>query len=78
MNDESETEELLFRALGDAAVKLWSSLPKSVQQLLFEEAVKSYGDEKRHQLAVYLHDKHSRTSDAIKAHAITEPDSLGG
>ena len=77
MTDVGQTEELLFRALGEAAVQRWSSLPQAVQHLLFEEAVKSHGEAERHHLAVYLHDKHSRTTDAIKAHAVTEPDSLG-
>jgi hypothetical protein len=53
-------------------------LPQAVQQLLFEEAVVSHGESIRQQLAVFLHDTHSRTSDSIKAHAMPEPDSLGG
>jgi hypothetical protein len=32
----------------------------------------------RQQLAVFLHDLHSRTSDSLKARAMSEPDCLGG
>jgi hypothetical protein len=78
MDRPSETTEPLFRALGEAVVKVWSNLPQAVQQKLFEEAVRSHGESMRQQLAVLLHDKHLRTSDAIKAHAMPEPDSLGG
>jgi hypothetical protein len=73
-----EDKELLFRALGEAVVRNWSKLSQAVQQHLFEEAVVSQGESMRQQLAVFLHDKHSRTSDSIKAHAVPEPDSLGG
>ena len=74
----SETDEALFGALGEAVANFWSNLPHAVQQDLFEEAVTSHGKSMRQQLAVFLHDKHSRTSDAIRARAIPEPDSLGG
>jgi hypothetical protein len=74
----SETKALLFRALGEAVVRIWSNLPQAVQQHLFEEAVISHGESMRQQLAVFLHHKHSRTSDSIKADAMPEPDSLGG
>jgi hypothetical protein len=72
------TRELLFRALGEAVARIWSNLPQAVQQHVFEEAVKSHGESIRQQLAVFLHDKHSRTSDSIKARAMPESDSLGG
>ena len=79
MDALSETEVLLFGALGEAVVKFWSNLPKAIRkQDLFEQAVTCRGERVRQPLAVYLHDKHSRTSDAIKAHAMPEPDSLGG
>jgi hypothetical protein len=78
MNEPSETKDVLVRALGEAVAKIWSNLPQAVQQLLFEEAVMSHGESIRQQLAVFLHDMHSRTSDSIKAHAMPEPDSLGG
>jgi hypothetical protein len=56
----------------------WSNLPQDVQHHLFEEAVLSQGEAKRQQLAIYLHDEHQRTADALKARAISTPDSLGG
>ena len=61
-------------ALGEAVVKMWSKLPHDVQQHLFEQAVTSHGEEVRQELAVFLHDNHSRTSDATKAKAMPEPD----
>ena len=78
MDRLNETEKLLFGALGQAVIKSWSHLPQSVQQELFEDAVAAHGEPMRQQLAVYLHDTHSRTADAVKAHAMPEPDSLGG
>jgi len=73
-----ETKEQLFRALGEAVVRIWSNLPQDVQHHLFEEAVKSHDASMKQQLAVFLHDKHSRTMDSMKARAMPEPDSLGG
>ena len=78
MSGASETNDRLFHALGEAVARSWSDLPQAVQQHLFEEAVMSHGESMRQQLAVFLHDKHSRTADSIKARAIPEPDSLGG
>jgi hypothetical protein len=50
----------LTRALGEAVIRIWSNLPQDVQNHLFHEAVTSQGDSIRSQLAVFLHDKHSR------------------
>jgi hypothetical protein len=75
----SMTAEQLTRALGQAVVRRWSSLPQEVQHHLFEEAVKSHGESIRSQLAVFLHDKHPRTSNSLgKPREMMEPDSLGG
>jgi hypothetical protein len=74
-----ETAEQLTRALGEAVVRIWSNLPQAVQIHLFQEAVTSQGEAIRPQLAVFLHDKHPRTSDPLgKPREMTEPDSLGG
>jgi hypothetical protein len=73
-----ETSEHLSHALGEAAVRMWSRLPHDIQQHLFEEVIASRGEQIRPQLAVFLHEQHARTSAAIKARAIPEPDSLGG
>jgi hypothetical protein len=78
MDNADETAEQLFLALGKAVSKIWSNLPQEVQHQLFEEAVPSQDDALRQRLAIFLHEKHSRTTDSIKARAIQEPDSLGG
>jgi hypothetical protein len=74
----AETKGQIFCALGKAVVRIWSNLPQDVQQHLFEEAVLSQGESKRHELAIYLHDEHQRTADALRARAISTPDSLVG
>jgi hypothetical protein len=69
----------LTRALGEAVIRIWSNLPQDVQNHLFQEAVSSQGESIRSQLAVFLHDKHSRTSDPLgNPRDMKEPDSLGG
>jgi hypothetical protein len=71
--------EQLTRALGEAVIRIWSNLPQDVQNHLFQEAVMSRGESIRSQLAVFLHDKHSRTADPLgKPREMLEPDSLGG
>ena len=71
--------EQLTRALGEAVVRIWSNLPQEVQNHLFQEAVTSQGESIRSQLAVFLHNKHSRTADPLgNPREGTEPDSLGG
>jgi len=71
--------EQLTRALGEAVIRLWSNLPQDVQDDLFKEAVASQGETIRSQLAVFLHDKHDRTSDPLgDPREMKEPDSLGG
>ena len=59
-------DERFARALGKAVVTAWGSLPRDVQELLFERAVvaghQSERDESlREQLAAFLHDNHPRT-----------------
>ena len=69
----------LTRALGEAVIRIWSNLPQEVQNHIFQEAVASQGEAIRSQLAVFLHDKHSRTSDPLgNPREMTEPDSHGG
>jgi hypothetical protein len=55
----------LMRALGEAVVRIWSNFPHDVQNLLFQEAVRTQGESIRSQLAIFLHGKHSRTSDPL-------------
>jgi hypothetical protein len=55
-----------IRVLGEAALDLWSELPRDMQERLFERAVlcghKTERDESlREQLAQFLHDRHERT-----------------
>ena len=75
----SVTADQLTRALGEAVIRIWSNLPQEVQNHLFEEAVSSQGESIRSQLAVFLHNKHSRTADPLgNPREMMEPDSLGG
>lgn len=46
---------------GWAALKLWPDLPRDIQERLFETAVPS-DEQVRHDLAVFLHDRHPRTA----------------
>jgi hypothetical protein len=54
----SVTANQLTRVLGEAVIRL----PQAVQNRLFQEAVTSHGEFIRLPLAVFLHDKHPRTS----------------
>jgi predicted esterase len=67
------TAEQLTRALGEAVIRIWSSLPRDVQNHLFQEAVTSQGESIRPQLAVFLHDKHPRTSDPLGKPRVAVP-----
>jgi hypothetical protein len=69
-------EKTLIMALGRAVTAIWSNLPQDVQHQLFEKAAQDHATRER--LAVFLHEKHSRTTDGIKARAMPEPDSFGG
>ena len=73
-----ETSEELSRALGEAVVRIWGGLPADLQNRLFQAAVTSRDENIRPRLAIYLHEKHPRTCAAVRARAVTEPDSLGG
>jgi len=74
----SEAREQVFRALGESVARIWSRLPQDIQHHLFEGAVASQGETQRQQIAVFLHGRHARTADGVKARAMPEPDSLGG
>ena len=73
-----EVKERVYHALGQAVAHIWSNLPQDIQHHLFEAAVRSQGEPQRPQIAVFLHEKHARTSGTIEARAMPEPDSLGG
>jgi hypothetical protein len=69
----------LITALGEAVAASWGKLPAEVQEALFEAAIKSAGEGSREKLAIYLHDRHPRTSPSDKpGREVPEPDSLGG
>jgi hypothetical protein len=70
------TDDQLTYALGAGVVQIWSYLPPDVQHELFEEATTCLGERMRHQLALFLHDRHVRTD--FRTRGILEPDSLGG
>jgi hypothetical protein len=78
MGDPDEDATALVLALGKAVTAIWRNLPQDVQHELFEHAVTAQDDATREQLAIFLHAIHFRTTDGIKARAISEPDSLGG
>jgi hypothetical protein len=73
-----QSSEPLRGVLGDAVVRIWSSMPHDVQRRLFEEVVARQGEAIKVSLATYLHERHQRTYDGLKARAIVEPDSPGG
>jgi hypothetical protein len=73
-----ETADKIARALGQGLAQCWSRLAQDIQHDVFEAAVTLEGEAIRQQLAIYLHDKHPRTTNAVHARAMPEPDSLGG
>jgi hypothetical protein len=68
----------LVQALGKSVTAIWGRLPQDVQRELFEHAVSAQEEATRERLAIFLHAMHFRTTDALKARAMPEPDSLGG
>jgi hypothetical protein len=55
--------------IGHTCLNLWSRFPRDVQELIFETAVEGR-DELRHELAVFLHERHPRTAHPPKPTAI--------
>jgi hypothetical protein len=47
--------------LGHAALRLWSELPREVQEKLFETAV-PLDPAIRNRMAIFLHDRHPKTA----------------
>jgi len=73
----SAITDQLTSALGGAVIRIWRNLPQDVQDHLFNEAVASQGEST--QLAVFLHDKHTRTAHQLgDPREMKQPDSLGG
>jgi hypothetical protein len=50
------------RLLGRAAFRLWSELPRDIQELLFETAAPPLDSSARTEMATVLHDHHPRTA----------------
>ena len=71
------TSDELVTALGRAVAAVWGELPAQVQHDLFEAGVRSAGKAAREELAIFLHQRHPRTSDGHEREML-EPDSLGG
>jgi len=57
------------RLLGKAALTHWSSLPRDVQELLFDAAVPGEGPD-RTAMATILHDQHPKTAHPPKPTAL--------
>jgi hypothetical protein len=57
----SESPSEFEQMLGHAALRLWSELPREVQEKLFETAV-PLDPVIRNRLAIFLHDRHPRTA----------------
>lgn len=55
----------LARMIGNAALQVWPNLPRDIQEVLFETAVRGR-DGLRQTLAVYLHDNHRKTAHLTK------------
>jgi hypothetical protein len=55
--------------IGRTALELWGYFPRDVQELIFETAVRG-NDGLRHELAVFLHERHPRTAHPPKPTAL--------
>lgn len=55
--------------IGQAALRLWPDLPRDIQEQLFETAAPN-DEQVRHNLAVFLHDRHPRTAHPAKPTAL--------
>ena len=66
----SDAENGCALLVGRAALRLWSDLPRDIQEQLFETAAPS-DEQVRHNLAVFLHDRHPRTAHPPKPTALT-------
>ena len=55
--------------LGHAALRLWSELPREVQEKLFETAV-PLDPALRNRMAIFLHERHPKTAHPPKPTAL--------
>jgi hypothetical protein len=71
-----QSEEELFIALEGLPASFGAAYP---ERFSICSSMKSFrGEAIRQPLAIFLHGRHSRTTDALKAEAVLEPDSPGG
>jgi len=55
-----DRQERFANLLGRAAMDVWGDMPRSIQEALFETAMRGR-DAEREELARLLHDRHPRT-----------------
>ncbi len=63
----SGDDQRIVEALGAAVIRIWSGLPREIQETLFETAVSlgpagEQDESLREQMAKFLHDHHPRTT----------------
>jgi hypothetical protein len=66
MSDNDNRYALL---VGRAALQLWPDLPRDIQEALFETTVPN-DEQLRHDLAVFLHERHPRTAHPPRPDAV--------
>jgi hypothetical protein len=59
----ADAEERLANLFGRAALEVWGAMPRDVQEVLFETAMKGR-DAEREEFARLLHDRHPRVHPA--------------
>jgi len=58
------SDDTMAGVLGAAVIDAWAELPREIQEMLFERAVANgHGDALRHDLALFLHERHPRTAE---------------
>jgi hypothetical protein len=64
MDSVMTSDGAMAKVLGAAVIDAWAELPREVQEMLFERAVANgHGDALRHDLALFLHERHPRTAE---------------
>jgi hypothetical protein len=67
----AQERETMASVLGAAVIDAWGELPREIQETLFERAVANgrRGDDAlRHDLALFLHERHPRTAEHTGEH----------
>jgi hypothetical protein len=64
MGNATTSDDAMAKVLGAAVIDAWAELPREIQEMLFERAVANgHGDALRHDLALFLHERHPRTAE---------------